>query len=1029
MSGMQHSPRSIWFGCVLLASTGFLLGSCASDSEPAGAHAHPAPLKAAAGDAHSAGLHAHASHSANMTAARAFPYPVHKKLLANGLQVLVVPMPSDGLVSYWSIVRTGSRDEVEPGVTGFAHFFEHCMFRGTAKLPGPAYDHVVNGMGADANAFTSDDMTAYHLSFTKDSLSTVIEIESDRFQNLKYEEPEFRTESGAVYGEYRKGRTNPFEVLSEELQNTAFDVHTYKHTTIGFEADIKAMPEHYEYSKSFFQRFYRPENVVVLVAGDVDPAATFAEIEQKYGGWKKGYVEPQVPVEPEQKAQRRVVVPFDGQTQPIVAVTFKGERFLPADRRMVAATLVGELAFGQTSELYKKLVLKEQRVESIFADFGQSRDPSLWGAYAVVKDIQDAPAVEREIWNAIETLRTQPVASAKLDAARSRARFGFLSNLSTPDDVCQRLSRVLAITGDFEAVERQFATLAQVTPADVQAAAQHYLTVARSTVALLHAKSVTPPAMVKVVPQANPVVASESASARAAGASKATAGAATDAAAKTASRVAAPAPGAKLAERPVLLPVAADPNVAFRLWFKVGSQNDPIGKEGLAALTAEMLTGAGTQQASYEQILESLYPLAARYGSNVDREMTVVSGRAHREAVGAFYPLFTAAVLEPGFRDEDFTRIRDAAVSAIENDLRFSSDEELGKAALYQQVFARTAYAHIEGGTVQSLKSITLADVKAFYAQYYTRDNVVMGLGGSFEPALAAHLEADLARLDAGKPAAVPLAESVSIDGRNVLIVDKPGNATAISFGYPLDVHRGSREYYALWIANSWLGEHRNSSSHLYQVIREARGLNYGDYSYIEAYPNGGRRSMPPQGVGRRAQIFEVWLRPVKPEHTLFALRAGLRELESLAKNGLTREQYEFTRKFLKSYSLHYAETTEEKLAYAIDDRYFGLSQPHLAMFRKMMDEITFDEVNAAVKKHLQVDNLWIALVAPNAAELQAALASDAPSPIDYGKVEKPAEILAEDKLIERYPLRIAADKIHVVPVKQMFERPLRVAW
>ncbi len=135
---------------------------------------------------------------------KVFPYAIHQKTLANGLEAIVVPMPSDGLVSYWSIVRTGSRDEVEPGVTGFAHFFEHMMFRGTAKHP--EYDAITNGIGADANAFTNDDITAYHLSFAKQDLPTVVEVEADRFQNLLYDETGFKTEAGAVYGEYRKSR-------------------------------------------------------------------------------------------------------------------------------------------------------------------------------------------------------------------------------------------------------------------------------------------------------------------------------------------------------------------------------------------------------------------------------------------------------------------------------------------------------------------------------------------------------------------------------------------------------------------------------------------------------------------------------------------------------------------------------------------------------------------------------------------------------------------------------------------------------
>src|SRR6185503_8253112 len=154
------------------------------------------------------------------------------------------------------------------------------------------------GMGADTNAFTSDDMTAYHLSFATAGLPKVIEIEADRFQNLKYAEDQFKTEAGAVYGEYSKGRSSPFEVLDEAVRNAAFDKHTYKHTTIGFEADIQAMPKQFDYSKSFFHRFYRPENVVLLVTGDVEPARTLALIKQEYGLWRTGYTAPKIAAEP-----------------------------------------------------------------------------------------------------------------------------------------------------------------------------------------------------------------------------------------------------------------------------------------------------------------------------------------------------------------------------------------------------------------------------------------------------------------------------------------------------------------------------------------------------------------------------------------------------------------------------------------------------------------------------------------------------------------------------------------------------------
>src|SRR5688572_8270171 len=170
------------------------------------------------------------------------PYPTETRTLPNGLTAIVVPMPSEGLAAYWTVVRTGSRDEYEPGRTGFAHFFEHMMFRGTERFPSDVYNRIITTIGADANAYTTDDHTAYHLAMAAEDLEQVMEIESDRFQNLSYTEGAFQTEAGAVYGEYRKSRTEPEFALYEELVGAAFERHPYGHTTLGLERDIAIMP-------------------------------------------------------------------------------------------------------------------------------------------------------------------------------------------------------------------------------------------------------------------------------------------------------------------------------------------------------------------------------------------------------------------------------------------------------------------------------------------------------------------------------------------------------------------------------------------------------------------------------------------------------------------------------------------------------------------------------------------------------------------------------------------------------------------
>ncbi len=471
----------------------------------------------------------------------------------------------------------------------------------------------------------------------------------------------------------------------------------------------------------------------------------------------------------------------------------------------------------------------------------------------------------------------------------------------------------------------------------------------------------------------------------------------------------------------VLMPVPDDPTVSFVVWFEVGSQNDPPGKEGLAALTGALISDGSTTANSYEQILEKLYPLASGYGVRVDKEMTTVTGRTHRDNLAEYVGLLQDAYLRPAFIEEDFERLRSDQLNFLEKTLRFASDEELGKAALMELVFDGTPYRHPIVGTVAGLNSITLDDVRAFYTTHYTRDNAVVGLGGGYSDDLVGTFAGSTDQLPEGAPAAVGAVSPAASTGRRVLMVNKPGADASISFGFPIDVKRGSRDFYALWLANSWLGEHRNSSSHLYQVIREKRGMNYGDYSYIEAFPNGGRRQMPPPGAGRQPQICQVWIRTLTNDQALLDLRAALRELQMLVDEGMTEEELELTRSFLSKYYLHFAETTQARLGYRVDDRYYGIDgDGHLARFGEMMASLTREEVNTAITKYLRTDNLDIAMITGEAEKLKAAMIADEASPMTYAS-EKPEEVMAEDKEIESFPLQIAEEAVRIVPVEEIF--------
>lgn len=474
----------------------------------------------------------------------------------------------------------------------------------------------------------------------------------------------------------------------------------------------------------------------------------------------------------------------------------------------------------------------------------------------------------------------------------------------------------------------------------------------------------------------------------------------------------------------VLLPVASDPTITIKVQLRAGSSNDPAGKEGLAELTARMIAEAGAGALRYDQILDALYPMSAGYGASVDKEVTVVTGRVHRDHLPRFTALFVDALTRPRFAEDDFRRLRDEQLNAVEKTLRFSSDEELGKAALQALVFEGTSYRHPVLGTVAGLRAITLDDVRAFHRTHYRRANAIIGIGGGYPADYPAALETALGALPAGPaPPRLPPPAPALPPGISVVLIDKPNADASISMGRPIAVRRGERAFYAAALANSWLGEHRHSASRLFQIIRELRGLNYGDYSYIEAFPRGGLYQIPPTGVARRAQLFEVWIRTLPNDKALFATKAALRQIDGLLEGGLPQKDLELTREFLSKYTLHFATTTEARLGHALDDAFFGIDgEGHLARYRTTLAKLSGDEVHAAIRAVMTPEPFAIAIVTGDAAGLERSLVAGEPTPITYD-TPKPDTILREDEAIAAYPLRVPKERIRIVPVTEVFER------
>lgn len=414
-----------------------------------------------------------------------FPYLVTKTVLENGLTVLTIPYDSPGLVAYYTVVRTGSRNEIEPGHTGFAHFFEHIMFRGTTKFPADKYNDVLKQLGADSNAFTTDDWTCYHVVASADALETLADIESDRFMNLKYSEEAFKTEAGAILGEYNKNFSVPYQSMFETLQNTAYTTHTYKHTTMGFLADIKDMPNQYDYSLKFLDRFYRPENCTVVVVGDVKNDDVVRIAKKYYSGWKRGTYQTEVPSEPPQKEEKIVRIPWKNKTLPYLLIGYHVPAFSDTDVERAALDILSQLVFSESSPLFQSLVIEKQKVEFVNGGADDHRDPYLFTVVTRIKDAKNIDSVRDDIYAALENAKTVPVDAKKLQDIKSHVKYGFAMQLNKPDNVAVTVASYIAVTGNYESMNKVYALYDKVTAEDIMRAAKKYFAKENRTVVVL----------------------------------------------------------------------------------------------------------------------------------------------------------------------------------------------------------------------------------------------------------------------------------------------------------------------------------------------------------------------------------------------------------------------------------------------------------------------------------------------------------------------------------------------------------------
>jgi zinc protease len=408
------------------------------------------------------------------------PIQYHERTLPNGLQVLSVEDHASPNVAVQVWYHVGSKDDPQ-GRSGFAHLFEHLMFKSTKHMHAEQFDRLTEDVGGANNASTGDDVTNYFEVVPSNYLQTLLWAEAERLSNLNVDEANFKSERAVVEEEYRQSvLANPYGKLFNAIDPKSYAVHPYKRPTIGSIEDLEAatLPD----VIAFHKTFYRPDNATLIVAGDFDPKQLDAWVDQ-YFGWipKPATPIPQVTAqEPKRKKNLRYTVTSETAPLPAVAITWLLPPASDAADSIPLQVAAALLSQGDSSRLYQSLVYRHQVAQQAGADADGRVGPGLFTAYAILASGHQPAEAEKLLHEEIIWLATQPIPAAELDKVKTQLLTGELKQRQTAQGLAFALGQAALIDGNPEHVNTDLAALQKVTEQDVHRVLQKYVTGAHS---------------------------------------------------------------------------------------------------------------------------------------------------------------------------------------------------------------------------------------------------------------------------------------------------------------------------------------------------------------------------------------------------------------------------------------------------------------------------------------------------------------------------------------------------------------------
>lgn len=875
------------------------------------------------------------------------PLGFHKRVLANGMEVYTARDASTSNVTVQVWYRVGSKDD-PAGRSGFAHLFEHLLFKATKNMPSETFDRLTEDVGGMNNAFTADDVTAYYEVVPANHLQRILFAEADRMGSLVVDQKTFESERDVVKEEYRQRiLASPYgRLFGLFAPETIYQDHPYRRPGIGSieELDASTLDD----VLRFHATYYRPDNAMLIVAGNFDQAQLDGWVDEYFAPLKR----PSTPMpandvkEPEPAGPRTATFYAPNVPLPAVALAWNTVAYKDADRAALTV-LDGILSTGESSRLYRSLVYDKQIAASAGSNPDFAQQAGNLAAYAIMADGQTVETGKAALEVEIARLRDEPVTAAELAEAKNELVADALRGRESIDDRATTLGMALIMTGDATAADREIAEIQAVTAADVQRVARRYLTPQRQiTINYLSADEANAPSEQKKNVDAPVTVASLAPAGPVA------------VLLPEAERARLPQPGPEVSPatpaiadfrldnglRVLVAPTKGLPLVSARLNFNAGSAHDPAGKPGVASMTASLLT-QGTTTQSAPEIATAIEQLGANIGAGAGADFTNVYANAPKDVFGRTLTLMADLVRNPAFAQEELERQQSQTLDGLR--VALSQPGAIAGQSVGRVMYGAAPYGAPGSGTVNSIPGLTRDDMAAFHAERFRPSQATLVFSGDVTPAEARAL-ADQAFgdwRDAG-PAPAAIDKAGQALAPRVVVIDQPGAGQAAVVAAIRGISRTDADYFPLTLGNTLLGG--GFSSRLNQEIRIKRGLSYGARSSVGAQQQTGVFSASTQTKNETAtEVADLILEEIGKLGTTAATEAELAPRRATLIGGFGRS----------------LETVDGLGGLVANLALYDLPMSDLADYAGRVRAVTAEQVENAFARHLPTDRASLVIV------------------------------------------------------------------